>query len=159
LSNCLQLLLCHFQDLRHRPDRVHHQQETELEVLGPSSLDLNGEGHPGRRQKHKHLPSTSPWPQQNWNALTRPLNWSNLTNHRKWSFNEQQLTKNIVTCCLTQQTDQARTTELHRIIQEPGQPVQGFLANPKSKGRQCNMKLVYSSSTCEQANDFYEPVM
>ena len=74
-------------------------------------------------------------------------------------FNEQQLTKNMVTCCLTQQTDQARTTELHRIIQEPGQPVQGFLANPKSKGRQCNMTLVCSSSTCEQVNDFYEPVM
>jgi hypothetical protein len=74
-------------------------------------------------------------------------------------FNEQQLTKIIITCCVTQQTDQARTTELHRIIQEPGQPVQGFLANLKSKGRQCNMKLVCSSSNCEQVNDFSEPVI
>ena len=74
-------------------------------------------------------------------------------------FNEQQLTKSIIPCCVTQQTDQARTTKLHRIIQEPGQPVQGFLANLKSKGRQCNMKLVCSSNTCEQVNYFSEPVI
>jgi hypothetical protein len=74
-------------------------------------------------------------------------------------FNEQQLTKIIITCCVTQQIDQARTTELHRIIQEPGQPVQGLLASLKSKGRQCNMKLVCSSSTCELVNEFSEPVI
>ena len=74
-------------------------------------------------------------------------------------FDEEQLTKTIITCCVTKQTDQARTTELHRIIQDPGQPVQGFLANLKSKGRQCNMKLVCSSQTCQQVNDFSEPVI
>ena len=36
-------------------------------------------------------------------------------------FNEEELTKIIITCCVTKQTDQARTTELHRIIQDPGQ--------------------------------------
>ena len=54
---------------------------------------------------------------------------------------EQGIFENITACCMTKQTVQARTTELHRIRQEPGQPVQSFLANLKSKARQCDMRL------------------
>ena len=41
----------------------------------------------------------------------------------------------ISTCCVTKQTVQARTTQLHRIRQDLEQPVQSFLANLKSKVR------------------------
>ena len=75
------------------------------------------------------------------------------------TFTELQLSQNILTSCVTKQTDQARTTELQRIKQEPGQPVQGFLASLKSKARQCNMKLVCSAINCQQVNDFSEPVI
>ena len=37
-------------------------------------------------------------------------------------------------------------TELHRIRQERGQPVQSFLTNLKSKVRQCDMKLTCSNA-------------
>ena len=57
-------------------------------------------------------------------------------------FTEQQLSLNIIASCVTKQTDQARTTELHRIKQDPGQPVQSFLATLKSKSRQCNMRML-----------------
>ena len=52
------------------------------------------------------------------------------------------------------QTVQARMTELHRITQDPGQPVQNFLSNLKSKARQCDMNLVYSKADCKTIN-FY----
>jgi uncharacterized membrane-anchored protein YhcB (DUF1043 family) len=61
------------------------------------------------------------------------------------NLTEKEIFVNIVACCVTKQTTQARTTELHRIRQELGQPVQSFLANLKSKARQCNMKLVCSN--------------
>ena len=41
---------------------------------------------------------------------------------------EQGIFENIIACCMTKQTVQARTTDLHRIRQELGQPVQSFLA-------------------------------
>ena len=40
------------------------------------------------------------------------------------NLTEAQLLQHISTCCVTQQTIQARTVELHRIVQDPGQPVQ-----------------------------------
>ena len=64
------------------------------------------------------------------------------------NLNEQGIFENIIPCCMTKQTVQARTTELHRIRQESGQPVQSILANLKSKARQCNMKLTCSNQTC-----------
>jgi hypothetical protein len=58
------------------------------------------------------------------------------------NLTEQSIFENIIACCVTKQTGvQARTTELHRIRKEPGQPVQSFLANLKSKARQCDMRL------------------
>ena len=74
-------------------------------------------------------------------------------------FTEQQLSLNIIASCVTKQTDQARTTELHRIKQDPGQPVQSFLATLKSKSRQCNMRMLCSRPTCEQVNDYSERVV
>ena len=97
------------------------------------------------------------------------------------NLTEHSIFENIITCCMTKQTVQARntvskmlysslgaeiknpteqgifeniialearTTKLHRIRQEPGQPVQSFLANLKSKARQCDMKLTCSNPTC-----------
>ena len=64
-------------------------------------------------------------------------------------LDEKELFEHIVTCCVTKQTVQARTTELHRIKQKPGQLVQCFLANLKSKARQCDMKLTCSNVTCK----------
>ena len=48
---------------------------------------------------------------------------------------EAELFDNISASCVTKQTVQARMAELHRIKQDPGQPVQSFLANLKSKSR------------------------
>ena len=62
---------------------------------------------------------------------------------------ENEIYEHIVTCCVTKQTVQARTTELHRIRQELGQPVQSFLAKLKSKARQCDMKLTCSNLSCK----------
>ena len=53
------------------------------------------------------------------------------------SFTEEQILANITKHCVNQQTIQARTTELHRQKQEPGQTVSTFLASLKSKARQC----------------------
>jgi hypothetical protein len=72
---------------------------------------------------------------------------------------EQGIFENIITCCVTKQTVQARTIELHRISQEPGQPVQSFLANLKSKARQCNMRLICNNLTCQTYLNFSEPVI
>ena len=60
---------------------------------------------------------------------------------------------------MTKQTVQARTTELHRIRQEPGQPVQSFLANLKSKARQCDMRLACTNITCQTVLNYSEPVI
>ena len=49
---------------------------------------------------------------------------------------EAELFDKIIASCVIKQTVQARMTELHRIKQDPGQPVQNFLANLKSKARQ-----------------------
>jgi hypothetical protein len=57
---------------------------------------------------------------------------------------------------MTQPSVQARTTKLHRIRQEPGQPVQSFLANLKSKARQCKMKLTCSNLTCQTELNYSE---
>jgi hypothetical protein len=73
------------------------------------------------------------------------------------NLNEQSIFENIVACCVTNQTVQARTTELHRIRQEPGQPVQSFVANLKSKARQCEMKLTYTNLTCQTELNYSEP--
>ena len=48
----------------------------------------------------------------------------------------------------------APVREPHRLTQAPGQSVQGFMANLKSKSSQCNTRLVCSSPTCQQSNDF-----
>ena len=64
------------------------------------------------------------------------------------NLTEQGIFENIIACCVTKQTVQARTTELHRIRQEPGQPVQSFLAALKSKARQCEMKMICTNQTC-----------
>ena len=44
------------------------------------------------------------------------------------NLREKGISENIIACCVTKQTVQARTTDLHRIRQELGQPVQSFLA-------------------------------
>jgi hypothetical protein len=75
------------------------------------------------------------------------------------NLNELSIFGNIVACCVTKQTVQARTTELHRIRQEPGQPVQSFLANLKSKARQCEMKLTCTNQTWRAELDYREPVI
>ena len=49
------------------------------------------------------------------------------------NLTEAKLFDKIIASCVTKQTVQARRTELHRIKQEPGQPVQTFLSNLKSK--------------------------
>ena len=75
------------------------------------------------------------------------------------NLSEQEIFENIITCCVTKQTVQARTTELHRIRQEPGQQVQSFLANLKSKARQCNMKLICGNVTWQTEINYSEPVI
>jgi hypothetical protein len=75
------------------------------------------------------------------------------------NLDELNIFENIVACCVTKQTVQARTTELHRIRQEPGQPVQSFLATLKSKARQCEMKLTCANQTCRTEINYSEPVI
>jgi hypothetical protein len=75
------------------------------------------------------------------------------------NLNELNIFENIIACYMTKQTVQARTTELHRIRQEPGQPVQSFLANLKSKARQCERKLTFSNLTCQTELNYSEPVI
>jgi hypothetical protein len=48
---------------------------------------------------------------------------------------------------------------LHRITQEPGQPVHNFLYNLKSKARQCDMNLVCSKTGCGTINNYSESVI
>ena len=72
---------------------------------------------------------------------------------------EAELFDNISASCMTKQTVQARMTELHRIKQDPGQPVQNFLAKLKSKARQCEMKLVCTNVTCQTINFYSDPVI
>ena len=43
--------------------------------------------------------------------------------------------------------------------QEPGQPVQSFLANLRSKARQFDMKLTCSKTGCGQENNYREPAL
>ena len=68
-------------------------------------------------------------------------------------LDEKELFEHIVTCCVTKQTVQAR------IRQKPGQLVQSFLANLKSKARQCDMKLTCSNVTCKTLNSYSDPVI
>ena len=58
---------------------------------------------------------------------------------------------------MNQQTIQARTTELHRQKQEPGQTVSAFLASLKSKARQCDLKIKCDS--CQHDCDFSEKII
>ena len=71
---------------------------------------------------------------------------------------EAELFDNISASCMTKQTVQA-STELHRIKQDPSQSVQNFLANLKSKARQCEMKLVCTNMTCQTINFYSDPVI
>ena len=75
------------------------------------------------------------------------------------NHNELSIFENIIACYITKQTVQARTTELHRIRQEPGQPVKSFIANLKSKARQCEMKLTCTNITCQTKLNYSEPVI
>jgi hypothetical protein len=75
------------------------------------------------------------------------------------TLTEQGIFENIIASCVTKQTVQAMTTELHRIRQEPGQPVQSFLANLQSKARQCNMRLTCTNPTCQTELNYSEPVI
>ena len=45
------------------------------------------------------------------------------------------------------------------IDQEPGQPVQSFLAKLKSKARQCDMKLTCSNLSCKTVNSYRDAVI
>ena len=73
------------------------------------------------------------------------------------SFTEEQILTNITKHCVNQQTIQARTTELHRQKQEPGQTVSAFLASLKSKARQCDLKIKCDS--CQRHCDFSEKII
>ena len=75
------------------------------------------------------------------------------------NLTEGELLDNITASWVTKQTVQARMTELHRIKKEPGQPVQNFLANLKSKARQCEMKLVYTYAACQTVNSYSDLVI
>jgi hypothetical protein len=75
------------------------------------------------------------------------------------NLTEKGIFENIIACCVTKQTVQTRTTELHRIRQEPGQPVQSFLTNLKSKARQCDMRLTCSNVACQAELIYSEPVI
>ena len=72
------------------------------------------------------------------------------------TFTEEDIKTNIAKHCVTQQTTQARATELHRLKQEPGQNVATFLATLKSKARQCDLKT--RCKNCQAENDFSEKV-
>ena len=67
-------------------------------------------------------------------------------------FTEVEIKDNIVKACVNKQTPQARSTELHRLRQEPGQSVATFLATLKSKARQCDLKI--ECTKCKAMNDF-----
>ena len=73
------------------------------------------------------------------------------------TFTEEQILTNITKHCVNQQTIQARTTELHRQKQEPGQTVSAFLASLKSKARQCDLKIMCDS--CQRHCDFSEKII
>ena len=73
------------------------------------------------------------------------------------TFTEDQILTNITKHCVNQQTIQARTTELHRQKQEPGQTVSAFLASLKSKARQCDLKIKCDS--CQHHCDFSEKII
>ena len=45
------------------------------------------------------------------------------------------------------------------IDQEPGQPVQSFLAKLKSKAKQCDMKLTCSNLSCKTVNSYRDAVI
>ena len=66
-------------------------------------------------------------------------------------FTEVEIKDHIVKSCVTQQTPQARSTELHRLRQEPDQSVATFLATLKSKARQCDLKV--KCDKCKAVND------
>ena len=72
-------------------------------------------------------------------------------------FSEQQIRDNIVKCCVTRQTAQARATELHRLKQDPAQSVHTFLASLKAKARQCDLKI--SCTYCQTVNDYSEQTL
>ena len=74
-------------------------------------------------------------------------------------LSESQLLDKIIAHCVTRPTVQARMTELHRIKQEPGQPIQTFLSHLKSKASQCEMTLVCSKEGCNTTNSYSEPVI
>ena len=67
-------------------------------------------------------------------------------------FSEEDIKNNIVKCCVTHQTAQARAMELHRMKQEPAQMVHIFLANLKAKARKCEMKI--KCTNCQTMNDY-----
>ena len=66
------------------------------------------------------------------------------------TFSEEDIKNNIARCCVTQQTSQARATELHRLKQEPAQSISTFLATLKGSviSRQCG--------NCHNICDFSE---
>ena len=69
-------------------------------------------------------------------------------------FSEEEIKNNIVKCCVTRQTAQARATELHRLKQDAAQSVHTFLASLKAKARQCDLKI--SCTSCQTVNDYSE---
>ena len=73
------------------------------------------------------------------------------------SFTEEEILTNITKHCVNQQTIQARTTELHREKQEPGQTVSSFLASLKSKARQCDLRI--KCDKCQRHCDFSEKII
>ena len=73
------------------------------------------------------------------------------------SFTEEQILTSITKHCVNQQTIQARTTELHRQKQEPGQTVSAFLASLKSKARQCDLRI--RCDNCQSQCDFSEKII
>ena len=73
------------------------------------------------------------------------------------TFTEEDIKSSIIKSCVTQQTSQARATELHRLKQETGQSVSTFLATLKAKARQCDLKT--ECGTCNNMVDFSEKTL
>ena len=73
------------------------------------------------------------------------------------TFTEEDIKSNITRYCVTQQTSQARATELHRLKQEPAQSVSTFLATLKAKARQCDLKT--ECGNCHNMVDFSEKTL
>ena len=73
------------------------------------------------------------------------------------TFTEEDIKSSITRHCVTQQTSQARATELHRLKQEPGQSVSTFLATLKAKARQCDLKT--ECVNCHNMADFSEKTL